>query len=285
MQKQKTIKNNIFISGIGLHKGLLNTITIAPAPVNTGIVFEIDKQRLQPSIQTVNAEHGNTYIGDLKGKHIKTIEHLMSAICGNDIDNLIIKIDGEEIPILDGSALIFTKEFEEKAGIIEQDEPRKYLKILTPIEFKNESGEVSISPNDNNILNLDITIDYSDIKPIGIEREIIDLTNDNYKNIICKARTFARLSDVEFLHSKGLALGASINTGIAVDNEKVLNKEGLRFKNEFVFHKILDAIGDLFISGYRIIGKYKSFKGGHIHNNQLVKKILSDTSNYKIVEL
>ena len=155
MQKQKTIKNNIFISGIGLHKGLLNTITITPAPVNTGIVFEIDKERLQPSIQTVNAEHGNTYIGDLKGKHIKTIEHLMSALCGNDIDNLIIKIDGEEIPILDGSALIFTKEFEEKAGIIEQDEPRKYLKILTPIEFKNESGEVSISPNDNNILNLD----------------------------------------------------------------------------------------------------------------------------------
>ncbi len=284
MQKQRTIKNSITISGIGQHKGTVNTINLIPADVNTGIMFEIKGKKYLVNKENVVGNGGFTYIGD-DGINVKTIEHLLSAICGLGIDNLIIKTESEEIPILDGSSECFVKELTEKADFIEQDISRKYIKILKDIVYKDDSGEVKLSPSDKHLLTLDVTIDYANIKPIGIEREVIDLTEENYKDIICHARTFARMSDVEYLHSKGLCLGATLNSGIAVDEEKILNPEGLRMPNEFVFHKILDAIGDLFVAGYRIIGNYKSIKGGHTHNNGLVKLLMLDESNYQIIEL
>ena len=202
----------------------------------------------------------------------------------NRIDNLIIKTESEEIPIQDGSSLPLLLEIE-KAGLFIQNAPKKAIKILKKVEYKDKKGEVSIEPQEKPLLTLDVMIDYSSIKPIGIEREVIDLTEDNYKNIICKARTFARMSDVEFLHSKGLCLGATLKSGIAVDEEKIINPEGLRMENEFVFHKILDATGDLYAMGHSIIGLYKNNRGGHFHNSQLVKKVMADSSNYEIVEL
>ena len=284
MQNQKTIKNSLIFTGIGQHKGTLNTIELLPADINTGIVFDIKGKKYQLNLDNVFGETGYTCIGEKDGINVKTIEHLVSSIHGLGIDNLIIKTESEEIPIQDGSSLPLLLEIE-KAGLFIQNAPKKAIKILKKVEYKDEKGEVSIEPQEKPLLTLDVMIDYSSIKPIGIEREVIDLTEDNYKNIICKARTFARMSDVEFLHSKGLCLGATLKSGIAVDEEKIINPEGLRMENEFVFHKILDATGDLYAMGHSIIGLYKNNRGGHFHNSQLVKKVMADSSNYEIVEL
>ena len=284
MQNQKTIKNKIFFSGIGQHKGTLNSIELCPADVDTGIVFEIKGKKYKLNLDNVFGETGYTCIGEKDGVNVKTIEHLISSIHGLGIDNLIIKTDDEEIPIQDGSSEPLLKEIEEKAGFLEQNAPKKFIKILKKVEFSDENGKVSIEPNIKDILTLDVMIDYKSIKPIGIEHEVIDLNTENYKNIICKARTFARMSDVEYLHSKGLCLGATLNSGIAVDENNILNPEGLRMENEFVFHKILDAVGDLYVMGHSIIGLYKNFKGGHYHNNQLIRKVMSNPDNYEIVE-
>ncbi|MBP3616262.1 MAG: UDP-3-O-[3-hydroxymyristoyl] N-acetylglucosamine deacetylase [Alphaproteobacteria bacterium] len=285
MQNQKTIKNKIVFTGIGQHKGTLNTIELFPADIDTGIVFEIKGQKYQLNLNNVFGETGYTCIGEKDGVNVKTIEHLVSSLHGLGIDNLVIKTESEEIPIQDGSALPLLKEIEEKAGFLIQNAPKKAIKILKKVEYSDEKGSVSIEPSDKGLLTLDVTIDYSGIKPIGIEQEIIDLTEENYKSKICMARTFARMSDVEYLHSKGLCLGATLKSGIAVDEEKIINPEGLREPNEFVFHKILDAIGDLYVMGHSIIGFYKNSRGGHFHNNQLVRKVMSDESNYEIVEL
>lgn len=284
MQNQKTIKNSLVFTGIGQHKGTLNTIELLPAEINTGIVFDIKGKKYQLNLDNVFGETGYTCIGEKDGVNVKTIEHLVSSIHGLGIDNLIIKTESEEIPIQDGSALPLLLEIE-KTGLFMQNAPKKAIKILKKVEYKDEKGEVSIEPQEKPLLTLDVMIDYSGIKPIGIEHEVIDLTEDNYKNIICKARTFARMSDVEFLHSKGLCLGATLKSGIAVDEEKIINPEGLRMENEFVFHKVLDATGDLYAMGHSIIGLYKNSRGGHFHNNQLVKKVMADSSNYEIVEL
>ncbi len=282
--QQTTIKNNLVFEGIGQHKGTINKIELIPAPLDSGIVFDINGNNYKLSLDNVFGNGGYTSIGIEDGEHVKTIEHLISSIYGLGIDNLIIKTNSEEIPIQDGSALPLMAEIE-KIGLQEQDAPKKFIKILKKIEFEDDKASVSIEPNDKDLLTLDISIDYTGIKPIGIQHKVLDLNLDNYQNIICKARTFARMSDVEFLHSKGLCLGASLKSGIAVDEEKVINPEGLRMDDEFVVHKILDAVGDLYVMGHSIIGKYTSNKGGHYHNNQLVRKVMSDASSYEIIEL
>ena len=282
---QKTIKNSLVFTGIGQHKGTLNTIELFPADIDTGIVFEIKGKKYQLNLNNVFGETGYTCIGEKDGVNVKTIEHLVSSLHGLGIDNLLIKTESEEIPIQDGSALPLLKEIEEKAGFIMQNAPKKAIKILKKVEYADEKGVVSIEPSNKGLLTLDVTIDYSGIKPIGIEHEIIDLTEENYRSKICMARTFARMSDVEYLHSKGLCLGATLKSGVAVDEEKIINPEGLREPNEFVFHKILDAIGDLYVMRHPIIGLYKNSRGGHFHNNQLVRAVMSDSANYEIVEL
>ncbi len=285
MINQNTIKNEITISGIGQHKGTINTLILSPASENTGIVFDLKGEIFKLNIDNVVGTGGFTFIGNPNSNNLKTIEHLMSAVCGVGIDNLIIKTNDEEVPIMDGSGIEFVKLLNEKAGVFKQNAKRKYLKIIKKVEYSDDNASVSLSPTDDNYLTLDVQIEYENIKPIGIQKEVIKLTPENYMEKIASARTFARLSDVEYLHSKGLCLGASLKTGIAVDEEKIINPEGLRFKNEFVFHKILDAVGDLFVAGNRIIGVYKSIRGGHTQNNMLVKQLLSDKSNYELVEL
>ena len=282
--QQKTISKEITISGVGQHKGTENTITLKPADVNTGIVFIIDGKKYAYNMENVFGETGYTCVGEKNGRNVKTVEHLISAVAGLEIDNLIIETDSEEIPICDGSSVKFVEEIE-KAGFELQNAPKKAIKILKKVSYVDEKGAVLISPSDEDILTLDVMIDYTGIKPIGIQSVEIDLTEENYKKLICPARTFARMADVEFLHSKGLCLGATLKSGVAVDEEKVINPEGLRFEDEFVRHKVLDAVGDLYLLGHYIIGNYKNSKGGHFHNNQLVRVVLADKSNYEIVEL
>ena len=285
MTNQNTIKNEITISGIGQHKGTINTLTLFPAYENTGIVFDLNGELFKLNVETVVGTGGFTFIGKENGNNLKTIEHLMSAVCGLGIDNLIIKTTDPEVPIMDGSSIEFVKLLNDKAEIVTQSAKRKYLKIIKTVEYSDDNATVLLLPASDNNLTLDVEINYENIEAIGIHREIVTLTPENYVNKIAAARTFARLSDVEYLHSKGLCLGASLETGIAVDTEKIINPEGLRFEHEFVFHKILDAIGDLFVAGHRIIGTYKSVRGGHTQNNMLVKKLLNDKSNYELVEL
>ena len=286
---QQTIKNAVTISGIGQHKGTENTIVIEPAPVDSGIIFEVNGKRYPFGAEYVYGETGCSCIGIKDGDNVKIveylIEHLVSTLHGVGIDNAIIKTETTEIPILDGSAKQFVEILREKAGFLQQDTPRKYIKILRKVSYTDDKGDVSIDANTKDVLTLDVTIDYAKIKPIGIENAVVDLTPEIYIEKICKARTFARLSDVEYLHSKGLCLGATLNSGIAVDEEKVINPEGLRFENEFVYHKILDAVGDLYVMGHPVIGYYKNNRGGHFHNNQLVRAVMADSKNYEIVEL
>lgn len=281
--QQKTISKEISISGIGQHKGTENTIVLKPAGVDSGIIFVIKGKKYPFNVENVFGEAGYTTIGQ-GDESVKTIEHLMSSLHGLGIDNLIIETDSEETPICDGSSEPLLAEIK-KAGVFEQNAPKKMIKILKKVEYSDEKGCVSIEPNDKNLLTLDVSIDYSGIKPIGFQSVKIDLTEDNYEKFVAPARTFARMSDVEYLHSKGLCLGATLKSGIAVDEEKVLNPEGLRFEDEFVRHKVLDAVGDLYLLGHSVIGYYKNSKGGHFHNNKLVKAVLSDKSNYEIVEI
>ena len=282
--QQKTISKEIVISGIGQHKGTENTVILKPADVNSGIIFKIKGKEYPYNINNVFGETGYTCVGEKDGCNLKTVEHLVSTINGLGIDNLIIETESEEVPICDGSAVKFVEEIE-KAGFELQNAPKKAIKILKKVSYTDEKGDVSIEPTDKETLTLDVMIDYSGVKPIGIQKIKIDLNEDNYKKLISSARTYARMSDVEFLHSKGLCLGATLKSGIAVDEEKVINPEGLRFEDEFVRHKVLDAVGDLYLLGHYIIGYYKNSKGGHFHNNQLVRAVLSDKSNYEIVEI
>lgn len=282
--KQHTIAKSISFSGIGQHKGLENSISLFPSDINTGIIFIVKGKEFHYDVNNVFGAGGFTCIGEKDGINLKTIEHLMSAVAGLGIDNLILKTDSEEMPILDGSSLPFALEIQ-KAGIIEQNAPKKFVRILKKVDFQDEKASVSIEPNDKDLLTLDVSIVYDDIPVIGNQNCRIDLTPENYLNFIAPARTYARMKDVDYLHSIGLCLGATLNSGVAVDENGVVNPEGLRFNDEFVKHKVLDAVGDLFVFSYPVIGLYTNVKGGHFHNNQLVRKVLADPSNFQIVEL
>ena len=280
---QHTLNKSFCIKSIGQHSGKIVRICIKPSEIDTGITF-IDmscKKIINLNIDNISANSGCSNIGN-----IHTIEHILSAISAMGIDNAIIESWGGEIPICDGSAKEFVKKIK-SVGIKEQNKNRKYLKVLKNITVSDEQNGivVNLNPIQNfNGLECEVKIMY-DTPAIGVQSFKIKVNQDSYYNLIAPARSFARIKDILFWHSQGFALGASLKTGIGVDDKHVLNKEGLRFKNEFVRHKILDAVGDLQTCGYPIIGSYKSIKGGHQQNNLLVKKLLSDKSNFKIIEL
>ena len=283
MIRQKTLAREITIEGIGQHKGAMNSIVLRPAPADGGIRFVIRGREFPLCIDNVFGEGGYTTIGDPKGENLKTIEHLVSSLHALGLDNLAIETESEEVPILDGSALPFFDALS-NAGLAELDAPKKAIKVLETTGFSDERAEVSIGPA-NAGLSIDVEIDYPDIKPIGHQEMSFGLGPEAYRNLVAPARSFARVSDIEYMHSKGLALGASMKTGIAVDGERVLNPEGLRLENEFVAHKVMDAIGDLFVSGMTLVGRYRSSRGGHYHNNMLMRALLARPGNYEIVEL
>ena len=280
---QHTLNKSFYIKSIGQHSGKIVKICIKPAETDTGIKF-VDmenKKIIELNIENINANSGCSNI-----RNIHTIEHVLSAISGMGIDNAIIESWGGEIPICDGSAKVFAKKIK-SIGIKEQNKKRRYLKILKSITVNDEQNGivVSLDPIQNfNGLDCEVKIIY-DTPAIGVQSFKTKITLNHYYNLIAPARSFARIKDILFWHSQGFALGASLKTGIGVDDKHILNKEGLRFKNEFSKHKILDAVGDLRTCGYPIIGSYKSIKGGHQQNNLLIKKLLSDRSNFELIEL
>ena len=284
--KQKTIKKEIVFSGIGLHSGLKSKIKLVPTSTNKGIKFvrkDIKKNNIIPALwsNVVNTKLSTT-ISNKHGITVSTIEHLMSAIHALEIDNLIIEVSSSEVPILDGSAKTFFEKIS-NIGVINQNKNKKFIKILKNLKVKNNTSTASISPSNNN---LDISYKLNYDHPL-IKKEVfkINLNSINYKDNICAARTFGFMNEYEELKKLNLAKGASLNNCIVLNGKKILNKNGLRFNNEFIRHKVLDIIGDLYLSGHSILGKFKGEKSGHEINNKLLKKLFNDKTAYTYVNL
>jgi len=282
---QKTIKKNIELSGVGLHSGKMVNINIKPSDPNTGIVFKrIDIKEnniIFPNFSNVSNTSLNTTISNEYGVKVSTIEHLMGALFGLGIDNVLIEINNEEVPILDGSA----KEFIEKikvAGLQVSNSPIKIVKINKEIEFKDNKRKITISPSK---LSLDIDFQLKYKNPvIGNQRNKINVYEDNLEEIF-NSRTFCLYEDIEKIKSIGLAKGGSLNNAVVVQENKILNPEGLRNSKEFVNHKILDCIGDLYTCGYRMVASVKCSQGGHYLTNQLLRKVFSNKENFSIIEI
>ena len=282
---QKTINKNVFFSGTALHSGLDVNICIKPAEPNFGIVFKrVDLKTdnlVYPNFMNVANTSLNTTIENEFGAKVSTIEHLMGALFGLGIDNALIEIDNEEVPILDGSA----KEFIEKiilSGIKVSDAPIKVIKINKEINYSDGARFISIKPSTLS-LDIDFELKYKN-QIIGNQRNKVKVFEDDLTDIY-NSRTFCLFEDIEMIKKNGLAKGGSLENAIVVKDKEILNPEGLRNDNEFVNHKILDCIGDLYTSGYRIIASITCSQGGHYLTNQLLRKVFENKENFSIVEI
>jgi len=282
-QNQQTIKDSITISGVGLHSGKQVEMTLLPAGINHGVKFvrsdKKDDNEIQAIWSNVTETVLSTTISNQIGLKISTIEHLMSALSGLHIDNLLIYINASEVPIMDGSSKPFV-DLIEKVGVKIQNKKRKLLNIKKDIEVKNENSSVKIVPNKQ--FSIDFEIDFPS-QLVSKQSCQLQLINGNYKTDIASARTFGFEKDVQYLRSNGLALGGSLENAVVVGENKILNKDGLRFSDEFVRHKILDSIGDLYLAGSPILGYFYGNKSGHHLNNQLLRKLFSDESNFEYI--
>ena len=282
---QKTIKNNVTFNGVALHSGLDVSICVKPAEPNFGIVFKrIDLKEnnlIYPNFMNVTNTSLNTTIENEFGIKVSTIEHLMGALFGLGIDNALIEIDNEEVPILDGSA----KEFIEKiisSGLVVSESPIKIIKINKEIEFTDGERFISIEPSTLS-LDIDFELKYKN-STIGNQKNKVKVFEDDLTDVY-NSRTFCLFEDIELIKKNGLAKGGSLQNAIVVKDDEVLNPEGLRNEKEFVNHKILDCIGDLYTSGYRIIAKIKCSQGGHYLTNQLLRKVFENKDNFSILEI
>jgi UDP-3-O-[3-hydroxymyristoyl] N-acetylglucosamine deacetylase len=282
---QKTIKNNVSFSGIALHSGLDVNVCIKPAEPNFGIVFKRvdfkENNLVYPNFMNVSNTSLNTTIENEFGVKVSTIEHLMGALFGLGIDNALIEIDNEEVPILDGSA----KEFIQKiisSGLEVSESPIKIIKINKEIKFIDGERFISIEPS---ILSLEIDFELKYQNPIiGNQSNKVKVFEDDLTDVY-NSRTFCLFEDIELIKKNGLAKGGSLQNAIVVKDQEILNPEGLRNDKEFVNHKILDCIGDLYTTGYRVIAKIKCSQGGHYLTNQLLRKVFENNENFSILEI
>ncbi len=282
---QKTVKNSLSIKGIGLHTGEPVNIKINPAEPNTGIVFKRtdlnNNNYIIPSVFNVTNTSFCTTVSNEFGVKVSTIEHLMGALFGLGVDNALIEVDSEEVPILDGSA----KEFVEKinlVGIKSSNIPIKIIKIEKKVSIKDGTKTMSIEPNKIS-LDIDFEIKYNN-ELIGTQRNLINVYEEDLSEIY-NSRTFCVYEDIEELTKMNLAKGGNLDNAVVVKDNKVLNEGGLRNNKEFVNHKILDCIGDLYLSGYKIIGKVYCSQGGHKLTNQLLREVFQNKDNFKIIEI
>ena len=282
---QKTINKDITLKGIGLHTGLDVNLVIKPAEPNTGIIFKrIDLKNnniIIPNLFNVSSAIFCTTISNENNVSVSTIEHLMGALYGMGIDNALIEIDNQEVPILDGSAKIYVEAINE-VGIKNSDVPIKIIKIEKIIEFNDGEKTISIEPSKIS-LDIDFELKYEN-KLIGTQRNVVKVYESDLTDIY-NSRTFCLYEDVEKLKEMGLAKGGSLENAIVVKDEKILNKEGLRNEKEFVNHKILDCMGDLYLAGYKIIGKIVCTQGGHKLTNQLLRKVFQNKENFSLLEI
>ena len=284
---QTTIANEAQLTGAGVHSGLDVTITLRPAAADTGVVFHRrgadGVEQAVPAVSShVLATAFCTVLGGAGGVSVATIEHLMAAVHALEIDNIIIDVDSAEIPIMDGSSAAFVEALD-AAGIEVLDARRAYLRILRPVRVSSDRSWAEFVPHDGT--RFEIEIDF-DSKAIGRQVWAGELTPDLFRTELARARTFGFMRDVEALWAAGHALGASLDNSIVIgDDDHVVNMEGLRFKDEFVRHKALDAVGDLALAGARFIGCYRSHRGGHELNSMAVRALLQDTSAFEMLEM
>jgi len=282
---QKTINQDIKFNGIGLHSGLAVTMTVKPAAPNTGIIFKrIDLKEnnvVVPNIFNVSSAVFCTTISNDHGASVSTIEHLMGALYGLGIDNALIEIDNQEVPILDGSAKLFVEAIS-KIGIKNSDTPIKIVKILRKIEFVDGNKTITIEPSKIS-LDIDFELKYTN-EFIGTQRNSVKVFESDLSDIY-NSRTFCLFEDIEKLKELGLAKGGTIDNAIVVKDNQVLNQNGLRNQKEFVNHKILDCMGDLYLAGYKIIGKIVCSQGGHKLTNQLLRKVFENDENFSLIEI
>ncbi len=283
--RQTTIKRDTVLNGIGVHSGSPVTLVLSPSDPDTGIVFIITKDgvpvtEIKATSQVVKNVTLCTIIGDEHGAIAATVEHLISAIRGLAIDNITIEMESGEVPIMDGSAAPFVDVLLE-SGIKEQAAPRRYIKVLKTIRVEEEGAFAEICPHDGFFL--DVTIDFES-ELIGKQSIALEVTPSTYAADLARARTFGFMSDVEKLWAAGRALGASLENTIALGDDKILNPEGLRYTDEFVRHKAMDAVGDLALAGAPLLASYKSVCGGHSLNFKAVETLLADEDAWTYVE-
>ena len=282
---QKTVKNSISFNGVGLHNGKSVELTINPSDPNTGIVFKRldlkENNLIYPNFKNVSNTSLNTTISNEFGVKVSTIEHLMGALFGLGIDNALIEINNDEVPILDGSAKVFVEKIL-NVGFKVSSLPIKIIKINKKVEFNDENRTISIEPSKLS-LDIDFELKYEN-SLIGNQKNKINIYQDDLEDIF-NSRTFCLFEDVEEIRKKGLAQGGSLENAIVVKDEKILNQESLRNSKEFVNHKILDCIGDLYTSGYRVIASIKCSQGGHFLTNKLLRKVFENKENFSIIEI
>jgi UDP-3-O-[3-hydroxymyristoyl] N-acetylglucosamine deacetylase len=286
--KQRTLKEELSATGIGLHSGKRVTMTMRPAPPNTGIVFRrVDLPN--PVDFPVNAMAvGDTRMAstlEKDGAKVSTIEHLMSALCGLGVDNAYIDLTAVEVPIMDGSAISFVFLIQQ-AGIVEQSALKKFIRVKKIIEVSEGQGSsfkyALLKPHNGFRLKFEIDFGHPAIDQTGQMLEI-DFSRTSYTRDIARARTFGFTQEVETLRNLGLALGGNLDNAIVMDEYRILNSDGLRYDDEFVKHKVLDAIGDLYVIGHPIVGEYQAFRSGHGLNNQLIRALVNDPSAFEVV--
>jgi UDP-3-O-[3-hydroxymyristoyl] N-acetylglucosamine deacetylase len=284
MIKQRTLQNSINASGIGVHTGDKVYLTLRPAEVDTGIVFCRSDLEHKVCIPALAKNIGDTTLsstlvsGDVR---ISTIEHLMAAFAGLGVDNAYVDVSASEVPIMDGSASPFVFLIQ-SAGIVEQDAPKKFIRILRKIEVKSGDKLVYLEPFDGFKVRFAIDFEHPVLKN-GKQLTELDFSTSSFIKEVSRARTFGFLSEFEHLRAKNLALGASLDNSLVLDEKKVINEDGLRARDEFVKHKVLDVIGDLYLLGHSIIGAFYGFKSGHALNNMLLRRLLEEKDAWELV--
>lgn len=286
MLQQRTLKNIVKTEGIGLHSGEKVELVLRPAAANTGIVFR--RVDLEPIIEIKAEAHavGETVLSTTlvkDGVKISTIEHIMSAFMGLGIDNAYVDINAVEVPIMDGSAAPFVYLIK-SAGVENLFTAKKFVKINKPIKFKNELGWAELTPYDGFKISFEIDFDHPAVKDTN-QFLSLDLSHQSYVREVSRARTFGFMRDIELFRVKNMGLGGSLANAIVLDDFRILNQDGLRYDNEFVIHKILDAVGDLYTLGHGIIGAYHGYKSGHAINNLLLRELLIQQDSWEIITL
>lgn len=279
--RQKTIGKTVTIGGVGLHSGRYTRMSLIPAQTGHGIVF-IRTDLKGDNVIPARWDHVVdtrlcTVVGNASGASVGTIEHLMSALCGCGIDNLLIEIDGPEVPVMDGSAMPFVEAID-SVGVKTLSAARRAIRVLKEVSIEKDGKRVSLKPASLSIYSGEIEFDHAEI---GRQTFSTSLLNGNFRHDIAQARTFGFLHEVEYLRTQGLALGGSMENAIVLGGDKVLNPGGLRFADEFIRHKLLDAIGDLYLAGGPILGEYYGVKAGHALNNEILRELFSSRENWE----
>ncbi|MFO7766953.1 MAG: UDP-3-O-acyl-N-acetylglucosamine deacetylase [Pelovirga sp.] len=280
---QRTLANKVSISGIGLHSGTRVNMHMRPAPANTGIIFHRTDGEMKVSIKACSNNVIDTRMATVLGRNgvtVSTIEHLMAALAAFSIDNLHIDIDGPEVPVLDGSAAPFVREFKQ-VGYVSLNEPRKFIAIRKPLEIIEGEKRISIIPSRFFRISFDIAFDHP---AISVQNHSFKFDTESFCKEIASSRTFGFLHEVEYLKANGLARGGSLDNAVVIDDNGIMNPEGLRFQNEFVRHKILDAVGDFSLLGAPLLGHIRAFKAGHDLNAKMVKAIEENPDHWVYVD-